>query len=168
MIIHLAQIKKNEPLFINSDFAYEVNKLLPTSSVNEAKEVKVDAIIKNMGGNIYELHLDIKAKLIVSCSLSLKCFPMEIHSDDTFYLSDEFLDDGETIYCEDGKLELDGSFLLPFIEGEVGYAPIDPNIDKKMLEKYKILSEDEFADIKKKNSRLSVLDEFSFDDEENS
>lgn len=167
MIVHLAQIKKNEPLSIDSDFAFEVNRLLPTSSVNEAKEIKVTAIIRNIGGNIYELHLDIKAKLIVSCSLSLKHFPMETHSEDTFYLSDEYLDDGETIYCEGGKLQLDGSFLLPFIETEVGYAPVDPNIDKKLLEKYKIMSEDEFAAIKKKDSRLSALDEFSFDDEEN-
>lgn len=166
MQINLKTLKVGEPLRIKTSLKDELKSLLPTFKIKDVLSFDVDVSLSNLGEEIYDLNIVSKGKFILICAYSLKPFEKEVVTKDHFYLTYAESDDLETLQIDSPHLNIDGNFLLPLIDAEIGLAPKSPDVDITKIEGLK----DEATYKKEKEERLdprlSALDDFSWEEDE--
>lgn len=166
MQINLKTLKVGEPLHIQTSLKDELKSLLPTFKIKDVLSLDAKINLANLGQEIYSLDIETKGKFILVCAYSLKPFTKEVITKDHFYLTYEESDDLETLQIDSSHLDIDGSFLLPLIDAEIGLAPKSPDVDISKIEGLK----DEVTYLKEQEEnldpRLSALDNFHWEDDE--
>ncbi len=166
MQINLKTLKVGEPLRIKTSLKDELKSFLPTFKIKDVLSFDVDIRLSNLGEEIYDLEISTKGRFILVCAYSLKPFEKEVVSHDHFYLTYEESEDLETLQIDSPHLNIDGGFLLPLIDAEIGLAPKSPDVE---IDKIEGLKDEKTYRLEKEEQldpRLSALDEFVWEEED--
>ena len=119
-------------------------------------------------GDVLQVQISGKAKVIASCSYTLDDVPMEVKFHDSFYFTDSEDGVSEDCYYEP-SVEIDlEPHILALILAEVPHTVVKSGAKlPKSGEGYRVLSEEDLLKEKstKKNSAFDILDSIEFDEE---
>ena len=119
-------------------------------------------------GDVLQVQISGKAKVIASCSYTLDDVPMEVKFHDSFYFTDSEDGVSEDCYYEPSvEIDLD-PHILALILAEVPHTVVKSGAKlPKSGEGYRVLSEEDLLKEKstKKNSAFDILDSIEFDEE---
>ena len=119
-------------------------------------------------GDVLQVQISGKAKVIASCSYTLDDVPMEVKFHDSFYFTDSEDGVSEDCYYEPSvEIDLD-PHILALILAEVPHTVVKSGAKlPKSGEGYRVLSEEDLLKEKstKKNSAFDILDTIEFDED---